>query len=756
MSTHAVFERRPPDHTAASQPAVDGKTQHPVRHESSARSWQSGPQWNFANLAVQAAAAATSPAIRIGSIEDPLEKEADAVSARVLGTREPQSIPAAPIVPKVQRKCAACQEEEEEKDLPRVARKESSPAGPRGGMVAPPIVHEVARDIGQPLDTQTRSFFEPRFGRDFSRVRIHTGERAAQSARSVNALAYTLGRDVVFGRGQYAPEQPEGRRLLAHELVHVVQQNSGDVIHRVPAPTPTPLPATVPVPGPSDFEITQVGDSDTSSIFFAKNSAALTSDADTQIATIKTSTSSSVKLIGFSSADENNTVAQARANAVKTALTTPPDKVTVTSAVGKPTAQAESSDFSQARKVEVIVGSAKAKTLDCKKKVAGKLVNPPKAPCATMDPPTDTAFKDALKIANDAMSRATTALSAAVPNADDTAVIDKFFGNHDPSTLSTLKTNLGKLETHVNGLPGITSCGSQCDTGGCGQGAIAYNQDVDAASKMTVCVPTFKSLSSDDDRARNLIHESAHGTTPLGGAAAPTKGTEDVAYRHERIIFQLSTADRLRNSDSYALFALHLRARQIAGNATAVPVGISKPASDTLTAFTVAGEEDAVKAAIAMLEKRLSWCEDWMGQLYGEMVKVRSGATTWSASWAEDLMKETAARFPLSAPPATPSLKEQILEAGILERYRRMKAGVKRKLKFVRAGAGVVSWGAAAVAAPFFAGDKVEIGPDFFKATSADRVSLMLEALAKQTKDVEAAFIPAYVSLADWIHSQNP
>lgn len=89
---------------------------------------------------------------------------------------------------------------------------------------APPLVGEVLRESGSPLDASTRAFMEPRFGHDFGRVRVHTGERAAESARSVGAHAYTVGRDVVFGSGQYAPETQRGRRLLAHELTHVVQQ----------------------------------------------------------------------------------------------------------------------------------------------------------------------------------------------------------------------------------------------------------------------------------------------------------------------------------------------------------------------------------------------------------------------------------------------------------------------------------------------------------------------------------------------------
>src|SRR5215213_4389890 len=90
--------------------------------------------------------------------------------------------------------------------------------------------HESVRraldSAGQPLDGATRAFFESRFGHDFSGVRVHTGANAQESARAVNALAYTVGRDVVFGSGQYAPQTEEGRRLIAHELTHTLQQSS--------------------------------------------------------------------------------------------------------------------------------------------------------------------------------------------------------------------------------------------------------------------------------------------------------------------------------------------------------------------------------------------------------------------------------------------------------------------------------------------------------------------------------------------------
>ena len=110
--------------------------------------------------------------------------------------------------------CAECREK-------RLRRRSTNLTEPS---TAPPIVHEVLRSPGQLLDEATRAFMEPRFGHDFSKVRVHTDDRAAESARAVNALAYTVGRDIVFGAGRYAPASTEGTGLLAHELAHTAQQ----------------------------------------------------------------------------------------------------------------------------------------------------------------------------------------------------------------------------------------------------------------------------------------------------------------------------------------------------------------------------------------------------------------------------------------------------------------------------------------------------------------------------------------------------
>lgn len=102
---------------------------------------------------------------------------------------------------------------------------------------APPLVHDVLRAPGSPLDASTRGAMQRRLGYDLGKVRIHTDDRAAASARAVRALAYTVGSSIVFDRGRYAPQHVDGQRLLAHELVHTIQQGR-----------PTPTPDSQPIP----------------------------------------------------------------------------------------------------------------------------------------------------------------------------------------------------------------------------------------------------------------------------------------------------------------------------------------------------------------------------------------------------------------------------------------------------------------------------------------------------------------------------
>ena len=110
----------------------------------------------------------------------------------------------------------------------------------------PSPVHDVVGSGGgSPLESSTRTYMESRLGHDFSDVRIHTGAKADASARSINAQAYTVGTNVVFQTGKFAPDTPSGMHTLAHELTHVVQQKSGPVAG-------SPAPGGIRLSDPSD------------------------------------------------------------------------------------------------------------------------------------------------------------------------------------------------------------------------------------------------------------------------------------------------------------------------------------------------------------------------------------------------------------------------------------------------------------------------------------------------------------------------
>jgi hypothetical protein len=164
--------------------------------------------------------------LSVGQPGDAYEQEADWVAEQMMRMPDPRAAagqgPSARIhTPRIQRLCPGCEQKEES-----LQAKESSGRIPGE---SPTIEGQVTalQGGGQPLPEFVRAFFEPRFGYDLSDVRIHTNARAAQSARSINALAYCVGRDIVFAAGQYAPQTMPGRRLLAHELTHVVQQDQG-------------------------------------------------------------------------------------------------------------------------------------------------------------------------------------------------------------------------------------------------------------------------------------------------------------------------------------------------------------------------------------------------------------------------------------------------------------------------------------------------------------------------------------------------
>lgn len=190
----------------------------------------------------------------VSQLGDAYEQQADQAAEEMMRTGAGLDLRGGGVLrtlncPTVQRECADCEDEE------NLARKANCPGGNQEeferSAAAPPIVSEVLRSPGAPLDVAARAFFEPRIGRDLSRVRVHTDARAGDSANAVNALAYTVGRDVVFAPGRYAPDEAEGKKLLAHELAHTVQQRQSTV---------SPIGTVGPPADPYEEEADQVAE----------------------------------------------------------------------------------------------------------------------------------------------------------------------------------------------------------------------------------------------------------------------------------------------------------------------------------------------------------------------------------------------------------------------------------------------------------------------------------------------------------------
>src|SRR5215470_3784525 len=219
----------------------EATTSTPARPSSSQRASRHPLHLLQSALGNQAFGRMIQAKLQISQPDDAYEQEADRVAEQVM--RMPDAASPEPVIgstlPQIsclQRKCAQCEEEEIQRQ-PMEEEREEEEEGTLQAKEAPGQTPEVTPGVqaqintlrggGQPLSEPLRAFFEPRFGHDFSQVRVHTDSQAAESARAVSARAYTVGSNVVFVAEQYVPHSNEGRRLLAHELTHVVQQSLG-------------------------------------------------------------------------------------------------------------------------------------------------------------------------------------------------------------------------------------------------------------------------------------------------------------------------------------------------------------------------------------------------------------------------------------------------------------------------------------------------------------------------------------------------
>ncbi len=684
---------------------------------------------------------------------DIYEQEADRVAEQVTGisdaSRQMQHTCACGGTAGPNGECEACKQKRQ-----TMQRQTVSQTTPTSTPV-PSIVHEVLHSPGQTLDADTQAFAQSRFGQDFSHVQIHTDAKASMSAQAVNALAYTVGNDIAFQAGQFAPGTTSGRRLLAHELTHVVQQTGG---------TSGPVPSIQRVPA-NDFLIRGKTDdpADINHIYFTRNNSTLDTVDLAKVPAIITShgAGSHLTLNGFRSEDESATLANDRALAVSAELGTaraiPPTHPAHTgprAVVPMPAPGVGNIDYRSVRKVEVLdtpVGlpaAPSAMPSSCATSVV---------PC----PPVPNAFTLARPFAVTMVSTALTALApaslAAAGGAATKDLLRTLFGGLSPSAatrlgtamghLPAIKTKLTNLKTHLvdMALPAHNQCHNLCD-GGCGDRP-AYNTDVGAASMMTLCPTFFDPSHTAVENAATLIHEGAHGTTGLA--------TEDLAYETTRQIAFLTDTDAMHNTDSYVLLI------RLINSPGSVSIGPA-PADRDVVAGTTAAEERTAREAVAHLERWLLLADFDTQSLYDTVNRSLPPAPAWASGPGDAFNRETmgriAAFFGLTnpgpvAPFTLPTPTDRGKIASIHDRFIQMRRVVyATPISISKIPVGADVWAAGVGIPGTGAGSSVSLTPAFFALpTPLARVRRLVELISAATPDISPAMVPNYVEAADQI-----
>jgi len=423
--------------------------------------------------------------LQVGSVNDPLEQEADRAAERVM--RMSESADAAlrlrPAEARLQRKAVA--------DMPVNE--------------APALAHEVLRSPGQPLDWETRRFFESRFTCDFSRVRVHTDTGAAHSAHSVQALAYTVGDRMVFGSGQYAPRTDSGRRLIAHELAHTIQQRGGRPVSLQRAVT-------------KDFE--KLRDWLTRGFF---DWAVTDADAHKSLMLLKS----------LNATDLRDTVAAMEKKGWVDTLFS------------------NVSDEDAANETEIL-----EKINDVRVHKGGKGQPDLVGPCdAKQRKAIDDRVAGTKDWAREAKNRVNAFAADPAKHADTLKLLDTHFfhqktnGPRTPADqvndARTIAANFQLAETQQSPQPNV--CASPFDPL-CSALALAYGDPI--KRRIVFCSSYFD--STQERQVYNLLHEFMH----------EFAGVADRGYGDERIFAYLTPADSINNADSYALFAVDVNDKE--------------------------------------------------------------------------------------------------------------------------------------------------------------------------------------------------
>lgn len=489
----------------------------------------------------------------VSAPDDAYEVEANQIADRVMAAPADQAVSGGPL---------------------RVQRVVGQPAGRMEQ--APASVDRALAGPGRPLEPALRQGMEQRFGYDFSRVRVHAGDAAAQSARDVRAYAYTLGHDIVFGAGQYDPGTQRGRRLIAHELTHVVQQEgaaTGGVIRRLG-------------PGDESFVIRGLPadrEERPNFVFFQLNDATVPAVELHKIEEFADANGSAtrINLYGYASEEgdelENADLISDRLESVRSELARFVDASVVITVTPRRAAGIRQLDYRSFRSVEMSIGVSA---------IGAAASNTRTVDCATGQHDTiDTTRAAAIAQVDGAISQLNAYRSDTSANPEVQSDLDNNFHSHSTATVSTLLHHLRQVRTDLSGLSGNTR--RRCATpeyNPCA-GAIALTR----RPQVTFCPSYFFAGTADPQRLTTLIHEMCH---------YALFDADDRAYNSERVLPFLSTAEALDNADSIANFVQEL----------------NLPPGERVTSTQTTPSEDTVEGCGTderAAREALAWAQRW-------------------------------------------------------------------------------------------------------------------------------------------------
>jgi hypothetical protein len=651
------------------------------------------------------------PKLTINQYNNIHEQEADAMADKVM--QGSLSKPAFFSPSSVQRKCAKCEEEER-----NMQRKESN----KDAIISPSLQTEnyiSSLSGGKALSDEERTFFESGMGYDFSTVRIHNDSKANESAKSINALAYTHGNNIVFGSDQYQPNSKEGKKLLAHELTHVLQQNAGAV-----------QPKTIQRDVDDKHNLT---------------SAVLSGNARLE----KCFDAKSIVMMP----DKGEHVTKLQQALVNVGIQLP--EFGVDGKYGDETRKAviefqQKAGMSE-REWDGIVGrktiglldkSNRNGTIEKDTDEPGKdfAVNKPKTEdksCEgqpTEKPCEQTDLDDIDKVAGESGKLIDKVLTEQLPpkktdKADYPAIYSSLFKNNDTASIDKVRGNYDKINKFIGSMKtdrSLLVCATNCD-GGCRSGSPAYQRFSKKLSKKIIHF--CPGLAKHPQRVLIVLHESHH---------AAIDDSSDLAYGDTRLIDKIDFNTALKNAASFHLYA----------SAVDDPKTVIGHAVKDDNKITNDADKKKVDLALAHMEQ-------WFRLVtFDVSVDIKSASDArkkgrYERPSAEQDMQIWAHWFGLTRPPAPPTDADIVKLKAIEERTEDMEKTFKNVFNITET-TGPSNW------ANSTGTSQIDLNKKTIQLEEKDLVIALLQELVNATPQISANIESLYVgAINDMRNTRN-